>query len=179
VARTTDAGEPGFDVFVERGVADALTRRLEEAGAVAIDSATAEAIRIEGGVPLFDRDMDQDTIPLEAGIEGRALSLNKGCYVGQEVIIRVLHRGHGRVARKLVGLTLEGTAAAPAGARIAGGGREIGHVTSATTSPALERSIALGYVHRDFVEPGTPVSVGGTPAVITALPFVAPSTLPR
>ena len=58
-------------------------------------------------MPLFHRDMDEETIPLEAGIESRAISFSKGCYVGQEVIIRVLHRGHGRVARKLVGLRLE------------------------------------------------------------------------
>ena len=62
---------------------------------------------IEGGRPLFRRDMNEDTIPLEAGIEDRAISLTKGCYVGQEIIIRVLHRGHGRVARKLVGSTLD------------------------------------------------------------------------
>ena len=59
-------------------------------------------------MPLFGRDMDEETIPLEAGIESRAISFTKGCYVGQEVIIRVLHRGHGRVARKLVGLVFEG-----------------------------------------------------------------------
>ena len=64
-----------------------------------------EAVRIEGGKALFGVDMNEDTIPLEAGIEERAISLTKGCYVGQEVIIRVLHRGHGRVARKLVGIT--------------------------------------------------------------------------
>ena len=100
--------------------------------------------------------MDEETIPLEAGIESRAISLTKGCYVGQEVIIRVLHRGHGRVARKLVGLVFEGTAAAPAaGMPVEADGRDIGDVTSGALSPALERPIALAYVHRDFVEPGT------------------------
>ena len=81
--------------------------------------------------------MDEDTIPLEAGIEGRAISLTKGCYVGQEVIIRVLHRGHGRVARKLVGLVVDGGPPVPAGATVRSGDREIGRVTSATISPAL------------------------------------------
>ena len=79
---------------------------FEEAGVPALNAETAEALRIEAGVPRFNRDMDQDTIPLEAGIESRAISFSKGCYVGQEVIIRVLHRGHGRVARKLVGLAV-------------------------------------------------------------------------
>ena len=91
-----------------------------------LDAAAAEALRVEAGVPKFHRDMDEDTIPLEAGIESRAISLTKGCYVGQEVIIRVLHRGHGRVARRLVGLTLDGDGAAAPGRRCKVDGREIG-----------------------------------------------------
>jgi folate-binding protein YgfZ len=185
VARVTDTGEPGFDVFVEEAQASWLREKLQEAGATPIDAATAETVRIESGVPLFRQDMDEDTIPLEAGIEGRAISLTKGCYVGQEVIIRVLHRGHGRVARKLVGLVVEGGPPVPVGATVRSGGREIGRVTSATISPALDRSIALAYVHRDFVQPGTPVvvdevdtvenveNVENRPAVVSALPFVS------
>ena len=181
VARVSDTGEPGFDVFVEHAQADALKAKLQRAGATPIDPATAETVRIESGVPLFRRDMDEDTIPLEAGIEGRAISLTKGCYVGQEVIIRVLHRGHGRVARKLVGLVFDGGSPVPADATVRSGDREIGRVTSATISPALDRPIALAYVHRDFVQPGTRVIVGdvdqrdpGDPrsAVVSALPFV-------
>jgi folate-binding protein YgfZ len=125
-------------------------------------------------MPLFGRDMDEETIPLEAGIESRAISFSKGCYVGQEVVIRVLHRGHGRVARKLVGLTLDGDQVPDAGAVIRSGDREIGHVTSSTASPALKRPIALAYVHRDFFEPGTKVTVGEQSAAVTALPFIAP-----
>ena len=113
--------------------------------------------------------MTTDTIPLEAGIEDSAISLTKGCYVGQEVIIRVLHRGHGRVARKLVGLRVEGPVP-PRGAKIFGGDREIGFVTSAASSPRAG-TIALGYVHRDFLEPGTAVGIdtgaGRSRAVVT------------
>ena len=117
--------------------------------------------------------MDIDTIPLEAGLEERAISRSKGCYVGQEVIVRVQDRGQGRVAKRLVGLTFEAGAPVPAaGARIVSGEREIGRVTSAAWSPALSRPIALGYVHRDFVDPGTSVAVEGATAVVTALPFV-------
>ena len=172
VTRVADAGEPGFDLFVERAQADALRAALAAAGAVALDAATAEAIRIEAGVPLFGPDMDEETIPLEAGIEARAISFTKGCYVGQEVIIRVLHRGHGRVARKLVGLVLDGDGPPAAGAAIRSGEREIGQVTSGTASPALRRPIALGYVQRDFLEPGTVVTVGEQNATVAALPFV-------
>src|SRR5258707_12007550 len=114
-----------------------------------MDDTLAEAIRIEAGVPRFGRDMNEDTIPLEAGIEARAISFTKGCYVGQEVVIRVLHRGHGRVARKLVGVRLSGDRVPADGAAIRSGDREIGHVTSAAFSPSLNAPSALGYVHRD------------------------------
>lgn len=172
VTRVVDTGEAGYDVFIDRAHAGALKSALAASGAVEIDEATADAIRIEAGVPLFHRDMDEETIPLEAGIESRAISFSKGCYVGQEVVIRVLHRGHGRVARKLVGLLIDGQQPPARGAVIRSGDREIGEVTSSTVSPALQRPIALGYVRREFVEPGTKVSVGDTSAEVSALPFV-------
>jgi folate-binding protein YgfZ len=173
VTRVADSGEPGFDIYVERPRAAALVAALSAQGVVDLDEATAEAIRIEAGVPAFGPDMDAETIPLEAGIESRAISLTKGCYVGQEVIIRVLHRGHGRVARRLVGLVLDGDAPPPAGAEVRAGDREIGHVTSSAVSPALGRPIALAYLQRDFLAAGTPVVVAGTPAIVATLPFVA------
>ena len=170
--RVTDTGEPGFDVYVETAHAAALTSALTAAGVAALDRDTAEAIRIEAGVPRFGRDMDEDTIPLEAGIETRAISFSKGCYVGQEVIIRVLHRGHGRVARKLMGLRIESGAVPSAGTPVRDGTREIGHVTSSAQSPAAKQPVALAYLHRDFLTPGTTVSVDGATAVVTELPFL-------
>jgi folate-binding protein YgfZ len=172
VTRITDPGEPGFDLYVDRTRLAALAAALRAAGAVDADTATAETLRIEAGMPLFHRDMDEETIPLEAGIESRAISFTKGCYVGQEVIIRVLHRGHGRVARKLVGLRVEGRAAPAEGAIVRSADRDVGHVTSATVSPAVGGPIALAYVHRDFLEPATIVTIDGTRAEVTALPFV-------
>ena len=161
----------------ENGLDDELGSALE------VDLDTFETVRIEAGVPRFLVDMTEDTIPLEAGIEDRAISFTKGCYVGQEIIVRVTTRGGGRVARKLVGLRLDlpaASIAAPgAKAPIRSGGRAIGHITSATWSPTLSEHIALGYVHRDFVEPGTAVQVttaeGPVPAVVAALPFVPPA----
>lgn len=176
VTRIVDAGEPGYDVYVERPQVDALRRALRAAGVVEVDPETAEAIRIEAGIPTFNRDMNEDTIPLEAGIEPRAISFSKGCYVGQEVIIRVLHRGHGRVARKLAGLVFEAGSVPPSGTVVAADHREVGHVTSSTMSPTLERPIALAYLHRDFLTPGTRVSVAGQTATVTDLPFV-PATV--
>jgi folate-binding protein YgfZ len=173
VTRTVDVGERGYDVFVDRTKAGAFQSALSEVGAASLDGSTADAIRIEAGVPRFLRDMDKDTIPLEAGIESRAISFTKGCYVGQEVVIRVLHRGHGRVARRLVGLVLSANQPASAGATVQSGDREIGRVTSSAFSPALQKPIALAYVHRDFVGPGTAVSVDGAPAEVASLPFVS------
>jgi folate-binding protein YgfZ len=174
IVRSDEAGVAGYDLIVDAPHAAAVTDALLAAGAVRVSDEDAEAVRLESGRPRFGLDMDADTIPLEAGLEERAISRSKGCYVGQEVIVRVQDRGHGRVAKRLVGLTFdEGAPVSTAGARIVAGEREIGRVTSAIRSPVLGRPIALGYVHRDFVEPGTQIAVDGAPAVVTSLPFVA------
>jgi folate-binding protein YgfZ len=179
VAACDDFGIAGFEVFLESPAADALSRALIARGAVPVNRETAEVTRVEAGRPLFGVDMDQDTIPLEAGIEDRAISHTKGCYVGQEIIIRVLHRGHGRVARKLVGLTIDGPVPAR-GDRISAGDRETGTITSAVHSPVLGRTIALGYVRRDHAEPGTHVAIAGpegpVPATVVTTPLVHRAT---
>jgi tRNA-modifying protein YgfZ len=175
-AREVSFGLPGATLVVDVAAVADLVQVLTRAGAVETTLETLDVVRIEAGVPLFLVDMDEHTIPLEAGIEDRAISFTKGCYVGQEVIVRVMQRGQGRVAKKLVGLSLpKGTPAHP-GEVILSGAREIGKVTSATWSPALEHHIALGYVHRDFVAPDTPVVIqtqtGLASARVNTLPFV-------
>lgn len=181
VVASTDELGGGLDLFAETANAAALRDALGAAGAVAGDAALAETLRVEGGVPEFGVDMDEETIPLEAGIEARAISFTKGCYVGQEVIVRVLHRGQGRVAKRLVGLMIgdvaPGASAVPApGATLRAEGRDVGRLTSAVRSPALNHVIALGYVHRDFAEPTTRLAVvheGKTlGAAVTSTPFV-------
>jgi folate-binding protein YgfZ len=178
--RSSDYGLPGFELFVESARGDDLAAALRPAGASEVSPETVDVTRIEAGRPEFGVDMDEHTIPLEAGIEGRAISLTKGCYVGQELIIRVLHRGGGRVARHLVGLAGEANAdAMQRGERLKAGHRHAGVVTSAGFSPALRRGIGLGYVNRDLIEPGTVLSVGelGTRSVtVAALPFTVPTT---
>ena len=176
IVRRDDLGVMGFDLIVALEHASALTRALEAAEVVPVDPDVAEVSRVEAGHPAFGKDMTEETIPLEAGIQDRAISLTKGCYVGQEIIIRVLHRGHGRVARRLVGLTFSPEAAVPAaGTPIRSGDREIGAITSSVLSPALKRPIAMGYVHRDFVEAGTAVAIVTdgevVPGLVAGLPF--------
>ena len=172
---SSDIGVDGFDLIVPSAQSARLVDVLTAEGAVLIDRETVDVTRIEAGIPRFLVDMDSTTIPLEAGIEDRAISLTKGCYVGQEVIIRVLHRGGGRVAKKLVGVTVEGMA--QAGDTVMSGDREVGRVTSAADSPALGKRLALAYVHRDFIRPGTPLNVktaaGEAPAAVVQLPVRA------
>jgi tRNA-modifying protein YgfZ len=175
LAATRELGVPGFDLLVERPHADRLAGALAAAGAADLGEEAAEALRIEAGTPRFGVDMDAETIPLEAGIEGRAISFTKGCYPGQEVIIRVVHRGGGRVARRLVGLSIAGGDVPTAGEIVHAGDKDAGRIRSAAWSPALGRAVALAYIHRDFTEPGTEVRVGQAGAIVTALPFVAPS----
>ena len=167
VARVSQLGVPGFAVYVEPSRAEDLTLALQAAGATLADPPAIETARIEAGYPLFGVDMTEDTIPLEAGIEGRAISLSKGCYVGQEVIIRVLHRGQGRVARKLIALRTEADPPSR-GTKIWSGDREIGFVTSAAPA-SRSGTVALGYVHRDFVEPGTRVEIDSSGGRVAAL----------
>lgn len=175
VARVDQLGVPGLCVYLDPAREEAFVRALAAAGAVPVGREALEAARIEAGYPVFGVDMNDETIPLEAEIEGRAVSFTKGCYVGQEVVIRVLHRGGGRVAKRLVGLRVTGPAPA-AGDRLSAATRDIGVVTSAAVSPRLG-TVALGYAHRDFVEPGTVVDVvrgdRRMPAVVTPRPMPA------
>ena len=178
VAASRNSGEAGFDVYVERPHVAELAAALTAAGAVPAGGADWETLRIEGGRPAFGIDMDGDTIPLEAGIEGRAISFTKGCYPGQEIVIRILHRGHGRVARKIAGLRVSGDAVPAHGDLLRAGDRDAGRITSAVWSPRAGGPIALGMVHREFVAPGTTLSIQHGDEALTATvvtpPFEAP-----
>ena len=176
LARVDEFLLPGFLLFAPPALLPRLAGAVAAAGAVVPDAAVVEALRIEAGVPQFLTDMTDDTIPLEAGIEAQAISETKGCYPGQEVIVRIRDRGKGRVARKLVGLTIEGAVVPASGDRMFVDDKEIGYVTSASDSPALGVPIALGYVHRNHMAPGSRVTVAHgdarLAATVTALPFV-------
>jgi folate-binding protein YgfZ len=176
-------GVTGFDIYVPVTHCAAVRDAVTGAGAQTIEAEAEEALRIEAGRPLFGADMNEETIPLEAGLEDRMISFTKGCYVGQEIVVRVRDRGHGRVARRLVGLV--STEASGAGARRLSAGaalmnadREVGRLTSAAFSPALDREIALGYVHRDFLTPGSLLEAVGPDGrarlEVAPLPLVAP-----
>lgn len=168
---------PGFDVSLAADRAVALLDRILDAGAdVGLRMAghsTQNTRRIEAGIPVFGVDMNESHLLMETGLEN-AVSFNKGCYLGQEYVARLAHRGH--LNRKLVGLKISSAYIPSPGNEILGEGQPVGQVTSATFSPALDYPIALGYVQRQFFEPGTTVSIKSENEQISArvakLPFI-------
>jgi folate-binding protein YgfZ len=111
-----------------------------------------EVLRIEAAVPKWGLDMDENTIPVEAGLEARAISYDKGCYIGQETIARIKTYGH--VNRRLVQMALTGGSVPGCGDKIFVEAREVGQVTSAVRSLRLGKPLALGYVRREFATAG-------------------------
>jgi folate-binding protein YgfZ len=164
IVRDDGLGLPGYDLYVPAIDAGDVRARLIEAGVVPASEETEETLRVEAARPRFGIDMTTDTIPLEAGLEDRAISFTKGCYVGQEVIIRVMHRGHGRVARRLVSIVLSNGAVPGRGDKVHAADRVVGEITSATASPRLAAPLALAYVQRDHAVPGTELTVNGSQA---------------
>ncbi len=165
----TELGLPGVRLWVEPAKHGELWSALQAAGATALSPGAVEVLRIEAGRPREGAELDEEVIPLEAGLE-RAISDTKGCYLGQEVIARISHRGH--VNRKLAGLTLSG-AAPTLPAVLTREDKPAGELRSAAWSPTLERTVGLGYVRREWLAPGTALALpDGSSAVITELPFV-------
>lgn len=172
--RATHTAEDGFDLFVNRDHSAVLRNALTNSGARAVSEATFETLRIEAGIPRYGIDMDETNVVTETNLDD-SVSFTKGCYVGQEIIVRIKHRGH--VAKKLTGIVLRDSKTAPREAKISSvDGREIGRITSSTFSPKLNRAIALGYVKYDHLDPGTAVNVTSaeseTRGVTAELPLV-------
>ena len=154
----------GFDCFIPVQALHTVAARLVDAstgiGGRLCGWRAFEVCRIEAGIPRFGVDMDEHTLLPECGIESRAVSFSKGCYIGQEVINRVHTIGH--VNRQLRRLQARDEASTPParGDKLFHAGKEVGTITSATQSPALQRTVALGYVHRDATAPGTNLNCG-------------------
>jgi tRNA-modifying protein YgfZ len=164
VAAATDVG---VDLLFDRGQLELVRAALTDRGAVPVPEEAAEILRIEGGRPRYGVDMTEDNLPGEVGVEQRAVSFTKGCYVGQEPVARMHYRGHPN--RHLRGLQL--SAPAKGGEPVFKEAKEIGKVTSTGLSPALG-PIALALLRRE-VEPGETVRVGdaGPIAHVAELPF--------
>jgi folate-binding protein YgfZ len=172
VARVDSTGVEGYEAFVAgesfAALWQAAVRQAPAFGARPCGTEALEMLRIEAGIPACGSDFGEDTLPLEAGLLN-AVSFTKGCYIGQEIVERARSRGH--VNWKLVGFLPEREAAV--GEKFSADGREVGELTSVVFSPALGRTIALGYARREFAEPGKALAMaGGGTATVAALPFV-------
>ncbi|HUF51376.1 MAG TPA: glycine cleavage T C-terminal barrel domain-containing protein [Longimicrobiales bacterium] len=169
------AGESGVDMIVPAERAVHVWQQLIQAGARPVGHATLDVLRIEAGRPRWGAELDENTIPLEAGLRARAISETKGCYTGQEVIIRILHRGH--VNWQLRGVRLGDVSVPARDAPLIeeAGERRVGRITSAAWSPRQQQTIALAYVRRE-VEPPANARLGsaaGPVVTVCALPFPA------
>jgi folate-binding protein YgfZ len=154
-------------VLCENEHTAAVSASLEQAGALPIEEPVAEAIRIEHGRPRFGVEIDEDTMPQEAGIHGRAVSYSKGCYVGQETVARLYWKG--RPNRHLRGLRLSEPIAPHTPLLL--GDQQVALVGSVTSSPRLG-PIALALVRRE-AEVGALLTTadGSVQATVVELPF--------
>lgn len=166
-------GVSGYALLVCFEDAQKFWLSLTEAGAVRAGLEAYEILRVEAGTPVYGKDMDESKLAPEVGRTQQAISYTKGCYLGQEPIVRIRDLGH--VNRYLVGIRISGTVGVPRGAKLLREGKEEGVVTTAVQSPIFG-PIALAYVRRGSHIPGTALDLetdgGKIPAVTVALPFV-------
>jgi len=148
------ATDLGVDVVHDPARSAALGDELASRGCERAEENAAEVLRIERGRPRYGSDMTADHLPGELGLEERAVSFTKGCYVGQEPVARMHYRGHPN--RHLRGIELPEPVSAGALLRLED--KEVGAITSSCVSP-LRGPIALALVRRE-VEPGTELAVG-------------------
>jgi glycine cleavage system T protein len=177
--RTEETGEMDIEVLIPaEGVIPAweqLRSAGQPMGLKPFGTQAREMLRMEAGLPKAGPDLNEEIVPPEANLEGKAFSLSKGCYPGQEVVARM--DTYGSVRRRLVGLSLKDPVIPPAGAKLFSGDREVGWLSSAVRSPSVGSVIAFGFPLRDFSKPGTAltVDIAGQrhDATVHALPFYA------
>lgn len=180
--KTEETGEQDIEILVPNAGLPSAWEKIWEVGPSfnlkAIGHAALESLRIEAGIPKVGPDLNERIVPPEANLEGKAFSLTKGCYPGQEVVARM--DTYGSVKRRLVGLLIDSAKeqTPEPGAKIFSGDREVGWVSSAAYSPLFSKPLAFGFPLRDFTKPQTELSVeiGETryPAVVQSLPFSLP-----
>ena len=166
----------GWDIWSDPARHDAMRDKLASSY-LFIDSAAADVMRIEQGLPRWGRELTEEIIPIEANLEERTIDYQKGCYIGQEVISRI--KMSGQTNKRLRGLiSLNSTPLQPGMKLVAPSesAKEVGWVTSGTRSPQLRKEIALGYVKRGFNNPATNLNAlsldAAIPVEVVSLPFL-------
>jgi folate-binding protein YgfZ len=170
VLPATHTAEQGFDLIVNAERKASLWQTLVDKGATPVSERVEEILRIEAGIARYGRDMDETNVVTETNLDD-AVSYTKGCYLGQEIIVRIKHRGH--VAKKLTGLRFETNETVEAGSIIRSTEeKEIGRVTSSVFSPKLQTTLGLGYVRYEQLVPGTPIRVNNIVGATASLPHI-------
>jgi folate-binding protein YgfZ len=154
IMRTDRYGMAGFDIITEPENREYIWNAMLEMGAKPVGEDALETIRIEKGIPMYGSELNENYNPLEAGVLG-AVNFEKGCYIGQEVVLRL--KTYDKVQRNLVGILLEGSVSS--GDRIEVDGKEVGLITSVSKSITLDSNVALGYVRSAFANNGERVTV--------------------
>jgi folate-binding protein YgfZ len=153
-------GAPALDVVLPAAEAEGFRAELVARGAAALEGSDLEALRIEAGLARFGADMDAERLPMEAGLTRAAVHFGKGCYIGQEVVLRATVRGH--LQKGLVQLSLP--PGAQPGARLLAGGQDVGWVTSAAET--TQGRLGLGYLRRAYWKEGERLATDGGEAVV-------------
>ena len=177
IMRTEETGEQDLEILLPAdGLAGAWSQLMTAGAPFDIQPVGAQArelLRIEAGLPKAGPDLNEEIVPPEANLEGKAFSLSKGCYPGQEVVARM--DTYGNVRRHLVGLLIQDQVVPARGSKLFSGDREVGWVSSAVFSPQRNAVMAFAFPLRDFSAPNTEltVEVAGTrlQAIVHALPF--------
>jgi len=169
VARSAQPAIDGYEIWFAAGNADKVWEGLQSSGAVPVGSDALELYRIVRGVPRFGVDLRDRDLPQETG-QQYALNFAKGCYIGQEIVERI--RSRAILHRSFVGFEVEG-APPPPGTKVRVNDKNAGEMTSAARVPfpSGERTLGLGYAHREVAAPGTRVQIGDQIATVAALPF--------
>jgi folate-binding protein YgfZ len=153
----THTAEEGFDIVMPEAEAEAWWEEFQDMGIIGVDETTQEILRIEAGVPRYGVDMDDNTVINETNLDD-AISFTKGCYTGQEIIIRIKHRGH--VAKKLTGIITPGESVELDDLTVySEDGKEAGRITSWVISPILGHTAAMAYMKYEYLTLLTPIQL--------------------
>jgi folate-binding protein YgfZ len=169
IRRVDLVGRDSFLVACDSDAIGEILAALANAGAIEAGTDAFEAARIETGTPLFGQDITEKNLPQEVNRDAQAISLNKGCYLGQETVARIDALGH--VNKVLSGVRFYSNQTPPKGTELTADGGVVGTVTSATYSPRLQAPLTLAYLRSGHVARGTKLLSQAGPAEVVALPL--------
>lgn len=168
IARWPAPNAPMWLLRCERGAEEMVQHALRQCGVATCGQDARDVLRVEGGQPLYGRDITDANLPQEVDRDATAISFIKGCYLGQETVARIDALGH--VNKILRGVRVEGDVIPAAGTALTVNDKEVGRVTSAVFSPKLGAPLALAFVRRGHEAVGTRLNCGDTDAVVIELP---------